>query len=1154
MVLLPAALLRRRTSDEAPILSIGASWRKTDQRSQALPRFSYPSGSAVRQEARRTATALRRINKFRRPVLSGIAISQAASRLDLSSEPLAIYCRSTSCSGVSMEITAEMALRELRRRGTNGGVKDRSEASRRRARSEGTMELSNKQLRSIAGTMGHEGAQLDSPASPRLNGPPALPEISGRIPVSSSSAPNRKDQNPDASEVETLIGEFRSAHQMVSKAEIRELRQQLPRWLAEHPYESVRTAIRRGPTVAHVERLVTQISARRSHLEKDAGKRRAGAVRSTSGTRTPARPSRGAHTTNGGQSAKGLQPPADSAGPPAVRQPDPATHRHHPSGHGTPIDEAALGSGTAEHPDGYSAQVDRSATPQRSGQDGDGAAVLSSDAERAIYLRFDMKANGESGLLGAMCLRESGGTLWLQHYDLGGCELESTVQLRPSAVDHQRWRSLTPELAIHELIALARSEDRLLLAWSPDTLSAMLELDLPDPDRRQLQRRFRSGLDLATSWRNRQPTKPGFVAKDSIAAFMDAAGIPAMADSTLEDDQDSSNPVIRAFRTVTKNYRRLTELRSLINRIAIRAASRDTLRPKATRLAPRGPASRSRITGWGGPDRPILPGPLSDLLSEEVGEDLSLRFWADRNADEKAEDVLARAVRLSGARWQEVGDVPLGQWPDADDLEHWQLTPRTLNTVRRHLHRLDEPVTLGKLMAMPNMGIRGAIDFASALEVSGLGAGSSTSADPVVISSLEHVEELAWAGEFRSNFIGLSAPLDFTSLRDECAALRRKLTTNSTPARINRAEKLLSLASRVEEFNRLGLQDAAGRILTYAAPTADGEAALHAYIGLGGYRPGSSSESAAATGLSRQRFLRLKGSVRRSSVGRVWLPQLEEAISALEASVARAGVEPDPREARVVSAIADVLGTDDQLQRLGDIDALAVPDGASAADLIDIENQIRRMAEPYGFVRVSDAIDKLIGAGVTTSLPDLQKRFAGIPDASPLADGWWWLSTAGGEQAPAVRVATKVAYVAARPFTGSDLRRALLRHAAAKAIENDDEAGSVPPGEVLVSWGSLVEALSVDEQSLLDTTTRPGDEILSELEMTIVEILVFSRGGVCDTENLLAQVREHGSQKHLGVDHLRSLAILDEVADGIWSLCGAEHDPQIVDLLKKRHA
>lgn len=660
-----------------------------------------------------------------------------------------------------MEITSEMALRELRRRGKLGGVKDRSEASRRRARAEGTMELTSAELRSIAETRSALAAAEKS-ATPSPSGP------------SNSGSQDRGDSDPELSEVDSLISEFRDAHQMVSKAEIRELRRKLPQWLAAYSHDSVRTAVRKGSTVAHVGHLVEQISSRRSQLQTPANERK---------------------------------------------------------------QQRPLRSGSRR------GAINRSVTAE------------------------SRRAAGRSGTRGQ-------------------------TSATPSSVG--------------------------------------------------------SSLD------------------------------------SLEDVLDPSES---------------------------------------------------------GDERPQrMPGPAKSAY-------------------------------------------------DTTDLS--------------------------------------------------------------LTEALEYVTGLPWTDQFHSSYIGLSAPFDFTSLHDECATTLRKIAKNPERKRIARAGILLSLAEKVEEFNSLALQDAAGQILSYASPPGDDEYALHAFIGLNGQHAGNSTRAAAVADLSRPRFLRLKNAVRRESLGRVWLPQLETATRALETEAARADRDPDPSELRIVSAVADLLGTDGQRLRLARLGNPTEHAAAEVSGVVDIESAVHRLAEPYGFIRISDAIDELVGAGVTTSLPDLQKLFAGIPNALRLSDGWWWLPNTSGEQPPAVRVATKVAYVAARPFTGSDLHRALLRHAA-RGRKTENESGSMPPGEVLAAWADCVDELTVDDEGLLYTLSEPGDETLSELELTVLETIVFSRGGVCSTQDLLGQIRDHTHESSAGIDTLRSLAIADEVAPNVWSLCGAEYDPQIVDLLVRR--
>ncbi|MEQ8842274.1 MAG: hypothetical protein RIB98_14920 [Acidimicrobiales bacterium] len=864
-----------------------------------------------------------------------------------------------------MEITAEMALRELRRRGKLGNPKDSSRASQQRARNDGTMELSSSLLRSIAGAQAT--APKDSKPAAGTHHEPGSRARQGV--VSSRSAPISDGNDQATSEVESLVHEFRNAHQLVSKAEIRELQRKLPGWLANHPYETVETAVRRGETVGKVGYLVKQIGKRRSQLQGNAAK---GKPRAAGPTRSPA-----AERAPTGSEPVSFRPEAEAG--------KATGHVRHEPGQ----DTAAA----------FSQRVD-SADTDTGAPLAERSSILDSDAERAVYVRFEMHADNRSGVLGIMYLSRPGGPLSLQHYDLGGCDLESSVRLDLVGVDHLQWKSLAPKLALGELADFAREEDRLIVAWSADTLSAILELDLSEANKNQLRLRFRSGLEIATAWRALQPKKRD-VPGDSIAAFMEAAGIPVPSGPAAEGRQPGSDPAARAVSTITRNHRRLNELRDLIARVA-------------------------------------SPKPASNL------------------------------------------------------------------------------------------------------------------ADPVVIGGLEHVEGLPWADGFHSNFISLGAPVDFASLRDECAALRRKIEASSTPARLSRAEKLLSLAAEVEEFNSLPLQEAASRVIGHTSPTGDEEAALHAYIGMRGHQPGNSTESAAAGSLSRQRFLRLRTATRKKAEGRVWLPQLEQTIISLERADRAVGPNQDAAVVLVPSAIADLLGTDGQRLRLSRFGPSTGGTGTTAADPgVDIESELRRISEPYGFLRVSDAIDRLVDAGFTTSLPDLQRILAETRGGVKIGDGWWWFTTSDDDPSNAVRVAEKIAYVASRSFTGSDLQRALLRQAMGGSTPHEG-TDFVPPGEVLTRWAELVDGLTVDDQQLVYTSEQPSDEMLSELELTVAEAIAFSRGGVCSTEELANQLWEYDTRSRPAASTLASMAIVDEVVDGVWCLCGAEHDPQIAEILGKR--
>lgn len=408
--------------------------------------------------------------------------------------------------------------------------------------------------------------------------------------------------------------------------------------------------------------------------------------------------------------------------------------------------------------------------------------------------------------------------------------------------------------------------------------------------------------------------------------------------------------------------------------------------------------------------------------------------------------------------------------------------------------------------------------------------------------SLNRAAKLRWASSFRSDFLPFDAPFDFRSLRDECTMLRRKLSDGPTDSHRARANELLHLVKEVEEYNSLGLRDATSKLISRWATFGQAEEALRAFAGLDSFRPRHVGVAAKIADLRRHHVLSLQDQLRRETRGRAWLPQLEESLERLESGV------DDGVDRQSVLAIAELFASEELLRRFEHLLPIQGVPAPALDPNIDVEAAVRLLAEPLGFIRISDAIDRLISAEVSTSLPNLRTLLDAADDATPLADGWWCFTPlAVGPEAPALRTALKIAAVSGRPFHTSDLHRALIN------VVRDDGARQdgnevVPSLEALAEWSRLAPELETD-QGMISAVSGQADP-LSESEWTIVDVIAAQVGGICTSDRLLEQCSDLGLPNDSVWSYLGTGVIVEEVAKGIWGLRGADRDEQAIGRLQ----
>lgn len=410
------------------------------------------------------------------------------------------------------------------------------------------------------------------------------------------------------------------------------------------------------------------------------------------------------------------------------------------------------------------------------------------------------------------------------------------------------------------------------------------------------------------------------------------------------------------------------------------------------------------------------------------------------------------------------------------------------------------------------------------------------------VALLEILGEASWAEAVGSETLGVSAEFHFENLRDECISARAHLLARPTDAQLRHARLLGRVFEGVAAFGLLDLTDAAlalvdSLIRVDSLEDEDAKAALRAYLDASGRAVGSTFRAAGAGGIKRRELLSVMRSLRATSEGRVWMPQLERQLQGV-------GEESPIGTLLGISAVAALFGTQAQQEKVDGLIPRPDEAGEAFAQTVDVATELRRLSRPLGFVRLSDVIDELRAVGSTASLPEVGEELKSIESIGGLGEGWSWIKPGGAGTSLPLLIAEKLAFVAGRPFTGADLKRAMARYAAGL-----NSTVLLPAPSVLSEWAGKLDHFRVDSDGLIEASKAISDDVLSSDELAIVDVVSLEPGSVCRTETLL---QELSASDEVGVatrEKLSRSVVLVEVGSDVWGLAGAEFDPQAAERL-----
>lgn len=403
------------------------------------------------------------------------------------------------------------------------------------------------------------------------------------------------------------------------------------------------------------------------------------------------------------------------------------------------------------------------------------------------------------------------------------------------------------------------------------------------------------------------------------------------------------------------------------------------------------------------------------------------------------------------------------------------------------------------------------------------------------------------AGDVRfGSFVTLIDPEvgDVGTLLDQYlqGALRRNLPQNS----VSSARKL-RLA--VEAANTMTVDEEIRDVVSHLSSNRDLEIFLMRY-GLGGGREKSLEETGKYFGLTRERIRQLCSKVESRLVNYNYLPATDRAlgIAASEVPTSAASIEERFREQGLTSIdlrIENLLvfgsfnlrNVDFSICRVHGQRILVRQNAGSAPSRI--MSVARRLIEHWGVARLLDINsvfedDSDVTPDIIRSIVCSQSDFHWLDEE----EEWFWLSTVGRNRV--FNQLRKIFSVANRVHV-SELRKGIRRH-----YRMD---GVAPPLKILRQFCRQHPDLVIDEDYVSATNKFNYEEILSDVECTMVRVLL-NNSSLMSRERFEEECIAAGLSRSTFFMYLANSPVIERYAKGVYGLIGATVTASRVSELK----
>jgi hypothetical protein len=494
-------------------------------------------------------------------------------------------------------------------------------------------------------------------------------------------------------------------------------------------------------------------------------------------------------------------------------------------------------------------------------------------------------------------------------------------------------------------------------------------------------------------------------------------------------------------------------------------------------------------------------------------------------------------------------------------------------------------VTFNQLLAMPNMGVRSAIDFAVTLESSLVAA---SQAAPTDRESQEHSKQKSeeiegllkalllepWSSLISSQdgrFKDLLLPHGKQTVAELADAALSDLNTSSasTFQLIATAEKI---GARVSEIDAMPLEQQL-REFFFQTLNIDEKrgVALLKRLGWLGIAPLTLEECGQSLGVTRERVRQLEQKFRnRIPTHSVFMPGLTKAISLIEsrAPVKHSEMSRLLKKNRITTidfspvsliAAADELHVSTKLQisTIGEDFFVTKTGNIPASRIISVA---RRISGAMGVCSAEQIVDAILSNNATSTesdrlalLEQVEKVLSFSKDLKSLGDGWYWAPSVPAKRNRLLNITNRI--LSAKDCVSiKKLREGVRRVYKFRNSSNNPWVQLRVPSSAVLKTFFLDHPLYLVSDADLVTCQTHLDyrAVLGDLEQSLVDIFRASANNILDR----ASIRTACAKRHLNM-HSVEIAltyspIIEHVDVNIWTIRGTEILPETVDAV--RHA
>ena len=591
---------------------------------------------------------------------------------------------------------------------------------------------------------------------------------------------------------------------------------------------------------------------------------------------------------------------------------------------------------------------------------------------------------------------------------------------------------------------------------------------------------------------------------------------------------------------------------------------------------------------WGRPGTPVLPATLRnawrdqrlpDWLAIEAGLPIETRLdQLDENVWSLGFEFTPRLehylLSLTADRRSEIADLPVLQsqsWPVGLLPDEVPWGARVRNAVRR-AHLLELPnklaiLTFGEVFALPAIGTKSVLEFASILEaaVGSMPDGARPTDSSVIVESFDpRLLDESWIDMVSSEDPRFSSvlPGGWGTVGDRLeSALVTDRGISGTPAVVTLIRSLPSIVARVNDIARQPLDIALREyVLALSGQEGDRLDALVARLGFDGQPRRTLAETAKSISVTRERMRQLESKFKeRLPSHPAFMPALDEAIdlltseSPLEAERAAVllrdtGLSSTPFHPHSVVAAAELCGRPItfRVERFPKGERVVTSSGTAHARQIIAMGS--RQAASVGLSNVAEvkAAAELSGLNVQEAeVMDVLEHHSG---AQFLGDQWFWMP----ERSPdrnRLRNVTRAMLSVVSPISVSTIREGVRRRYRFRGIP------IIPPRDVLLDFYRAHPEFEVVGDDKVGTVQPLDYRVeLGSTERAFVEVLRNAPAGVLDRASFESGVLERGVNANTFSVYTTYSPVIDHLGIDIWALRGVQIDPSAVQALRKANA